>query len=448
MAGEEIKSTVGYARELSTALSDLSLAWAEAADKNKAWTVVSRFTSGSGFWKIQNKIRGVVGGLVVLKESTEAATEAQAKFNDLLGTYAKIRKKVPKMGRDGRMRDAKGQFMSKKAILQTDEAKEKSAIYTKAFGKKEGEARLIADMVKQNKVANDALDKIEDKLAWQLKLQNMTWKERQLARYERAKDKLKNFFNKNGGVLGVMKKVIMFFGKWAIIAPLILVVLVAVLRRAKKWFDWASENLGLWDDVMAWFAALKKVLGGVFDLIKAIWEGDIIGAGIAIFYKILPALFTMFHKALTIGVKVLGAILVGLVAGITQALVDLGVYIKEWVESKGPKAWAGRRWEGGKRAAKSFRTRRMGMRSRAGAMGGIAGERMLVGEAGPEFVTLPFGSQIHSNSQSKRMGGNVININVSGSMGSSDAEIRRLADMLGREINSRMNRTGSIAGRF
>ena len=43
------------------------------------------------------------------------------------------------------------------------------------------------------------------------------------------------------------------------------------------------------------------------------------------------------------------------------------------------------------------------------------------------------------------MGGNTNNftIEVKGSMGSSDEEIRRLADKLGREINMRVNRSSA-----
>ena len=50
------------------------------------------------------------------------------------------------------------------------------------------------------------------------------------------------------------------------------------------------------------------------------------------------------------------------------------------------------------------------------AKGGIAkGGLTLVGEEGPELVNLPKGAMVHSNAESRRMGGNTINVNVSGS---------------------------------
>ena len=79
--------------------------------------------------------------------------------------------------------------------------------------------------------------------------------------------------------------------------------------------------------------------------------------------------------------------------------------------------------------------------------GGMRQGLTVVGERGAELVNLPGGSRVYSNSQSRNMargGGNTINVNVSGHMGTSDAEISRLADKLGREINLRMNRTGAM----
>ena len=82
------------------------------------------------------------------------------------------------------------------------------------------------------------------------------------------------------------------------------------------------------------------------------------------------------------------------------------------------------------------------------ASGGTVGQNVLVGEGGPEIVTLPMGARVHSNSDSRRMGGNMIHVHVNGRVGASDMEIKDIADKVAREINLRMNRTGSVAGRF
>jgi hypothetical protein len=85
--------------------------------------------------------------------------------------------------------------------------------------------------------------------------------------------------------------------------------------------------------------------------------------------------------------------------------------------------------------------------------GGVVNSDMqLVGERGAELVSLPRGSRVHSNADSKRMvassGGNTINVHVNGRVGASDAEIRDIANKVAREINLRMSRTSSGVNNF
>tara|TARA_R110002049_G_scaffold36447_3_gene116148 strand:- start:577 stop:2085 length:1509 start_codon:yes stop_codon:yes gene_type:complete len=85
--------------------------------------------------------------------------------------------------------------------------------------------------------------------------------------------------------------------------------------------------------------------------------------------------------------------------------------------------------------------------------GGIVNsDTQIVGERGAELVSLPRGSRVHSNADSKRMlgssGGNTINVHVNGRVGASDAEIRDIANKVAREINLRMSRTGSGVNNF
>lgn len=70
----------------------------------------------------------------------------------------------------------------------------------------------------------------------------------------------------------------------------------------------------------------------------------------------------------------------------------------------------------------------------------------VVGERGPELVSLPKGSRVHSNSNSRRMNasGTVNNFNITiHAKDSSKAEMRRMADEIGRMINSKINRSTS-----
>jgi len=73
--------------------------------------------------------------------------------------------------------------------------------------------------------------------------------------------------------------------------------------------------------------------------------------------------------------------------------------------------------------------------------GGLA----VVGEKGPELVSLPRGARVQNNANSMgaRAGGNNIHVHINGRVGASDAEIRDIANKVAREINIRMNRSGA-----
>jgi len=75
----------------------------------------------------------------------------------------------------------------------------------------------------------------------------------------------------------------------------------------------------------------------------------------------------------------------------------------------------------------------------------------LVGEKGPELVRLPTGSRVHSNRESRKMvssnnsGGNTINITIN-AKDTSDAEMRRIAEKVGRLVNNSINRNTGMSG--
>jgi|9_EtaG_2_1085328.scaffolds.fasta_scaffold00503_4 ABC-type multidrug transport system fused ATPase/permease subunit len=83
--------------------------------------------------------------------------------------------------------------------------------------------------------------------------------------------------------------------------------------------------------------------------------------------------------------------------------------------------------------------------------GGTAtGGMSVVGERGPELVKLPIGSRIKNNHVSKRTassnrGGNTINITIN-AKDTSDAEMRRIAEKVGRLVNNSINRNTGMSG--
>lgn len=80
------------------------------------------------------------------------------------------------------------------------------------------------------------------------------------------------------------------------------------------------------------------------------------------------------------------------------------------------------------------------------ADGGVTGGGVsIVGEKGPELVRLPAGSRVSSAQQTRTMlspnnsGGNTFNITIN-AKDTSDGEMRRIADKIGKMINNKINR--------
>ena len=81
------------------------------------------------------------------------------------------------------------------------------------------------------------------------------------------------------------------------------------------------------------------------------------------------------------------------------------------------------------------------------AGGPVTAPMTLVGERGPELVSLPRGSTVRTAQDTKRvMGGggtnNTFNITIN-ARDTSNAELRRIADEIGRMVNSKVNRSVS-----
>ena len=67
----------------------------------------------------------------------------------------------------------------------------------------------------------------------------------------------------------------------------------------------------------------------------------------------------------------------------------------------------------------------------------------LVGERGPELVSLPGNTRVFNNSDTRNMMSPTININVTGRVGASDTELNDIARKIGQKINIEMNRYNS-----
>ena len=218
---------------------------------------------------------------------------------------------------------------------------------------------------------------------------------------------------------------------WFLLIATGITILVVVLKRLwphiKKSFE---DN---WHLFKLAFDGLIKILSGIWDVIKAVFRGDIGGVFKAFFGKILPGILELLGNLVGALFMTLGGIVWNIIKGVVNWVADSWVGKMFNLDRHKTNAWDNVPIDPG--LAK-------GVKGMAG--GGLVtkGGLFMVGERGAELVSLPTGARVHSNQQSAGMG-NTFNINVSGHMGASDAELRQLADKLGNEINKRINRTAS-----
>jgi hypothetical protein len=192
-----------------------------------------------------------------------------------------------------------------------------------------------------------------------------------------------------------------------------IILAVAIIKKAwpilSGMMTKLNKSLGI---SKMFFKGIWQMLYGVYDLIKAIWDGDVIGAFRAIFMEILPGL-ARIGTSILMGI---GALLISLATSIIGGIVDGISHVL-----------------GGQPIIGGFF-----------ANGGITpGGPVVVGEKGPEIVSLPKGSRVHPNGTGPG-GNNTIHIHINGRLGASDSEIRDIANKVAREINLRMNTRGTM----
>lgn len=179
---------------------------------------------------------------------------------------------------------------------------------------------------------------------------------------------------------------------------------------------------GVWKIVGGVLYGLWTVAKGVFAVVLVALKGFVAGIFDNVFNFLFKGKtdFMSIIKKVAIGIGVIATILIGwpaiIALAISAGVLALGRVLKE----KLPFFANG---------------------------GTVTNDGMqVVGERGPELVSLPKGSRVHSNSNSRRMNasGTVNNFNITiHAKDSSKAEMRRMADEIGRMINSKINRSTS-----
>ncbi|QDP65162.1 MAG: hypothetical protein GOVbin140_63 [Prokaryotic dsDNA virus sp.] len=491
MADDDLKN-VKTTNALTAAIKDLGeaneglIAGFGEITKSKYWTVISRFASGTQFWKLQNYIRalGNISQIYTerLNKQRKAIIEGLESNIRLADSYAKLKDEIKDLernpaqnriykmildtgvGHKKALEAAKeyyrGTKKEMKDLIDFRNKKLKKAITKKAktfFGGEEGILKLgkrykeqVADIeakagpegrfaARMNFLGRElggrgfgtTFEKGKDVFLGKKKMWNVEknkwvrpgFKAQAKKGIEKVKEKLFS------GAFKIWNKISAFFtigavvlGKAIVYFALFLVAITIVVGIIRKLWPFLKEAF---DKNKKFFEKAWGYLSAILYDFYQIFKAVWDGE----FLKVLDIYFTellpnifMFLGNLVWG---LGKVLIGLVKAGFNAVID---YI----------------------VAKLF-TFKPDLSFIPGLhTGGLIkkGGLAVVGERGPELVNLPTGARVHSNAQSQAMMGQTINIHVNGRVGATDAEIKDIANKLSAEMNRRMNRTNRSVSAF
>ena len=461
----------------NTSITRTGQAFGELAKSSQEWNIISRVLSGTGAWRLQNQIRAIGNVINVYhtrqEEARKATLEAVDANEKLMKSFEDIEealsltneqiKKTPlfklfdKAGLNGIMEYKKlwgeAKIAVGEAIDSIGESMAKSSIQEYMSGdigfmdfmRKQADksiavrgARKIGSTAMRigSGIRNIGMSGIDPRTGFKFTRRNRrdyagrarTAGANFLKMMESIAGKVKTFFVVGAVVLGKI-----LLGIMAVVTGIALLVFFIKKMNLVKRFKAFEEKFGLFGKI---FANVQEYLEGLFLMFKGAFGGD---EG-----KLYKGFKMMLNGLVGIILRVLQTMLSLLIKGIFTAIggivKTLGGYLPSWLGGNLIKGFGSNIQGAGAYIGGSIASFANGGVS----MGGMA----LVGERGPELVRLPKGARVHSNAESRRMGGGTINVHVNGRVGASDAEIRDIASKVAREINTQMNRQAHTVGRF
>ena len=461
--------------DLANVSDGLASSFGKLSKESAAWTIASRILSGSGLWRLQNYVRAVGNAIHLYETNQLKANQAQIKgMESLLG----LQERYNELGKELKLVNKQQGHAYQLMLLQ--ERGDKQAAKTAAKKllmqtRQNIQSKIALNLRKKgtgvfDKMASDIRDYIGERTVKYTTSKGTAMKRTQdrFGKFTKTRGRMgytgtvaKRFMDagKDGGLFGHLKgkgkmlfgsmfKTFALFGKSIsklskiyMILPLFLkiglgvlmqvvpfisgiliaiMVIVKIFKEGKfiETFQMLKDKIPL--DLMGqFFKSITEIGEGLFAILKALFTGNfgLFGEGIVkLFTGIIRLAGTILLGILTTTIALLLTALRGMYNGFVGALNSI-----PYIGLNIPKLATGG----------------------SIASGGMA----LVGERGPELVSLPTGARVHSNSASRNMGSN-IHVHISGRVGASDSEIRDIANKVAREVNLRMNRTGSAVGRF
>ena len=460
----------------NTSISRTGQAFGELAKSSQEWNIISRVLSGTGAWRLQNQIRAIGNVINVYHTKQEEATkstiesiEANLRLAESLRDVAEAKKKLETGGQA--LKDdpifqffeeisggsGKSEYKKYWGMAEKQLNKAKSSIaasfmpnvtkdYLKGGFFASEDSMGTMDFLKRKReefmdtglgrhfirggggLRDFGLDKRESGKGIRRFSGDPSISKRIQKSFARIGEKLAPIAGKIGqyfvvGTFALGKFLLYFLAIVTGFALLIFLIKKLKIGTKLKAFE---KRFGIFGDI---FKNVKDILSGVFDIFKAAFGGD--GQGLMkAFGKFVKALGGLFFNIMKLAVMGFLQVVKFLVSGFIQVI---GKVIGKIPLMGGV----------GKNIVN------FGKGIRGMATGGVSsGGLTLVGERGPELVRLPSGARVHSNAESRRMGGGTINVHVNGRVGASDTEIRDIASKVAREINLQMNRQSHTVGRF
>ena len=428
----------------------------ENIDKSKAWTLVRRLTAGSGFWEIQNRLKAVTMAMVMYNNTQKKTIERNKEQIDSMQKFAKAVKSMPsdsfsffaKPGDTREERKEQKKHMGKKSEYKAMEnmnfQMRKNKLRYK-FGDGEGRAQKAAELETQTFFEKDLKlnrERMKNQL-WMMQ-QQRTYQIPIYGRLVQMKDRIVTTFKLMpkflwGGIkaIGAMLKGVM----WAVILlPIVFKVIHWLLKMSKNVNPKTMENLRVaWDFI-------REAMSHVGDLVSAIVAGKWKAAIGIYFKKILPPIIKAGLMLIFIAIDKIKKAILWVWDNRGMIKTELEKFAK--LVGEEVKEAAGKAASWFNIFNKDSGIRNLGVATSASGNRFPNGGMTWVGEGGPELLSLPKGARVHSNFESRGMGGNTINVHVNGRVGASDTEIQDIAKKVSYHINREMNRTHATVARF
>ena len=412
---DAVKYTYDFAdatNELASAMTNMNESMMVALSGSKTWTILSRITSGSGFWKIQNKIRAITDVFKVYDNVQKKAIENSDKFGKQMRSMATIMGKVPKnMNFDALKQVSEGNMVDTtkgkmyENVIQSETFQAIKTLF--------GNEKALSYAEEQITAQTEMLKQIQEKLQWQEDFAKGDIKTKATMIRDTVIKLATVYFGLASQMLRIfitvaLPYILVGIGILIVAVPLIAIGIGIILdfmrfindsiKIGTKHMDIISiQGMRLIDLIKIPLEYIVSIMKQIGLIVQLALTGELLRALYETF-KLL--IWTVFLQGIWMLIRWAGTFLGLTLKFIIGAVVGLGSMIVKGIVA----------------AVKGIgKTLLFGGHGRAYASGGTSkGGMAMVGESGPEMVYLPNGARVVNSPSSRRGGGATINVYVTG----------------------------------